>query len=58
MIAQYCESFGQDPDKVFDKVSFGTVTNFAVYFKDRDEYQERYSYIWQTINADGPKDNK
>lgn len=52
LIAQYAKEFGLDPDDVFASSQFGTVTSFLIYFKDRDEYNERYSYIWQTINSD------
>lgn len=53
LISQYCEAFGRDPDEVFSSTSMGTVMNFLVYFKDRDEYQERFSDIWRKINQDG-----
>ena len=52
LIAQYCEAFGRDPDEVFSSTPMGTLTAFIVYFKDRDEYNERYAHIWRTINAD------
>jgi hypothetical protein len=57
LIAQYCEAFGRDPDEVFASTPMGTVTGFLIYFKDRDEYNERYAHIWRTINTDATGGN-
>jgi len=43
---RYAERFGQDPDDVFWKNSFSTVINFAIESKEREEYNERFQYLW------------
>lgn len=52
LIGGYAERFGLDPDEVFWKTSFHTVINFAVMWKEVDEYQDRFSYIWRELNRE------
>lgn len=49
-IDQYAARFGQDPDWVYDNISFGTIVNFAVKWKLQAEYQERFQFIWSEIH--------
>lgn len=52
MIDRYSERFGQDPDRqVFTGVSFETITAFMVMWKEKTEYEERFSYIWNELTA-------
>jgi hypothetical protein len=51
LIDRYAQRFGLDPDWVYDNTSFGTIINFAVLWKESDEYQERFSYIWSEIHT-------
>jgi hypothetical protein len=51
LIERYASKFGVDPDWVYDNTSFGTIANFAIMWKEMDEYQERYQYIWAEINT-------
>lgn len=52
LILQYATKFGMDPDEVFWKVSFEMVINVLTYYKEVDEYHERYSHIWNLIHDD------
>lgn len=48
LIGEYAERFGKDPDlEVFPFISFGTVIAFATYWKEKAEFNERFSYIWK-----------
>ncbi len=50
IVGDYGERYGQEPDsEVFPFVSFGTVMNFAIMWKERSEYSERFNYIWSEI---------
>lgn len=52
MIGKYAKAFGQDPDReVFGTVSFNTITAFMTMWKETDEYDERFSYIWNELNS-------
>lgn len=52
MIDRYAERFGQDPDReVFTGVSFNTITAFMVMWKEKAEYDDRFSYIWSELNS-------
>lgn len=42
----FAQRFAQHPDKVYCKTSFSTVVNFAIENKEREEYNERFQYIW------------
>lgn len=53
LIGDYAGRFGRDPDEVFWKTSFSTVTAFAIENKERAEYRERYNYIWNEITKGG-----
>lgn len=53
LIGGYAERFGLDPDMVFSKKSFHTVVNFHAMWKETDEYQERYNYIWKELVSEG-----
>jgi hypothetical protein len=55
LIGRYAASFGMDPDAVFTDVSFHTIINFIHMWKEQDEYQERFRYIWSEINRQPDK---
>lgn len=50
LIGDYAEQFGMDPDEVFARTAFRTVINFSVAYKERDEYEERFTDIYRQIN--------
>jgi hypothetical protein len=51
LIDQYAARFGQDPDWVYNHISFGTIMNFAVKWKLQSEFQDRFNAIWTEINS-------
>lgn len=51
LIGDYAERFSMDPDEVFWKTSFRTVVNFSNAYKERDEFNERFNDLWQTLNS-------
>lgn len=51
LIGQYAQKFGMDPDEVFEKTSFDTLMNFHWMWKESDEYQERYQYLYGELTA-------
>ena len=50
LIGRFAENFGLHPDDVYYNTSFGTIANFFIMWKEQDEYQERYSYIWEEVS--------
>lgn len=38
-----------NPDDVFNNVSFGSVISVSTMLKEKSEYQERFSYLWNTL---------
>lgn len=52
IIGSYAQRFGLDPDVVFIKTSFGTIMNFLTMWKEMDEFNERFAFIWQEINKE------
>lgn len=50
LIGDYAARFSIDPDDVFWKTSFRTLVNFTLAYKERDEFNERFYDIWQTLN--------
>lgn len=59
IIGKYAEHFGLDPDYVFNNTSFDTVMYFMEMWKESDEYNERFNYIWSELttresNANNP----
>ncbi len=50
IIDNFAQKFGQNPDWVYDHTSFGTVINFAALWKEKEEYSERFNFIWQEVN--------
>lgn len=55
IIDRFSERFGLHPDEVYYNTDFGTITNFLVMWKEQEEYQERYSYIWEELNKPAAK---
>lgn len=55
MIDEFAEHFGLDPDFVFSKKSFATVTNFLIKWKEQAEYNERFNYLWGELNSNPGK---
>lgn len=51
LIDQYAQKFSQDPDHVYDHVSFGTIMNFAIKWKEEAEYRERFEFVWHEIHT-------
>lgn len=51
LIDRYAERYGQDPNWVYDNVDFGTIINLAIMHHEIDEYNERYSFIWNEIHS-------
>lgn len=51
LIDRFAQKFGLNPDQVYLDSSFNTVINFAVMWKEMDEYNERFSYIWSEIQT-------
>lgn len=51
IIDKYAARFARDPDEVYACTEFNTVLNFCVMWKEMDEYNERFSYIWSEIQA-------
>ena len=52
LIGGYAEKFAMDPDVVYWQTSFHTLMNFVVMWKEKEEYRERFSYIWKEISRD------
>lgn len=52
LIGTYAEKFSLDPDHVFCNTSFNTVMNFLWKWKESDEYQERYQFIYSELTRD------
>lgn len=50
LIDRYAQKFGLNPDWVYENTSFGTIINFAIMWKEQDEYHERFTYIWHEIH--------
>jgi hypothetical protein len=57
LIGNYAERFGLDPDEVFIKTSFDTVIKFKWMWKESEEYQERYQYIYGELTKDNGTNN-
>lgn len=51
LIDRYSHRFGRDPDWVYDNTSFGTIINFAIMWKEQDEFNDRFQNIWTEINT-------
>jgi len=51
LIEKYATKFGQDPDWVYNNTSFGTIVNFAIMWKETQEFDERFQYIWHEIHT-------
>lgn len=49
LINDFCERFGQDPDRVFVETSFNTIMYFEYMDKERKEYRERFQYLYNKI---------
>lgn len=50
LIGDYAERFSMNPDDVYEKTSFRTVINFTCAYKERDEFNERFHDIWESLN--------
>ncbi len=50
LISDYAKEFGRDPEKVYKKGIFATFTAYHIANKERSEYHERFSYIYQKIS--------
>jgi hypothetical protein len=51
LIEKFATKFSQDPDRVYDETSFGTIINFHILWKEQEEYNERYQSIWAEVNT-------
>jgi len=51
IIGKYAQKFGRDPDYVYDNTSFGTIAEFMRMWKEEEEYNERFQFIWHEINT-------
>ena len=51
LIDKYAARFGLDPDRVYYDTSFGTIINFMTKWKEQDEFQERFNFIWHEIHT-------
>ncbi len=49
LLTQYAVKFGCDPDDVF-LMDMDKVINFLEYFKETDEYNERFQDIWDKMS--------
>lgn len=50
-IDKFAQRFGLDPDRVYWKSSFFTVTKFLIKWKEEREYDERFNYIMHEIRS-------
>jgi hypothetical protein len=50
MVGDYAEKFGLDPDYVYKFSKFDTVTAFLISWKEKAEFQDRYSEWDKLIN--------
>lgn len=55
LIDQYAKAFSLDPDYVYDNTEFGSIMNFLIMWHKEDEYQARYTEIWNAMNANPAK---
>lgn len=55
IIGDYAERFARNPDQVFWDTSFDTVMHFLWKWKEQNEYQERYQFIYNELTK--PNDN-
>ena len=51
LIGDYAERFGLDPDFVYANVGFRGLINFTTAYKERDEFNERFTDIWTQLNG-------
>ena len=51
LIEKFSSRFGQHPDTVYKNTSFDTIIAFAEMWKDEEEFNERFQYIWREINT-------
>lgn len=51
IIGKYSQKFGRDPDWVYDNTSFATIAEFTRMWKEEEEYNERFQFIWHEINT-------
>lgn len=42
LIGSFAERFSQHPDQIFKNTSFNTICNFAIYWKEVREFDDRY----------------
>lgn len=49
LIGKYAERFAMNPDDVFVNTSFDTVMNFLWKWKEGEEFQERYQFIYMEL---------
>jgi len=54
LIGDFAERFGLDPDYVYKKSKFDTVTAFHVNWKEKREFEERYME-WDKMLNQQPK---
>jgi hypothetical protein len=54
-IDKYAARFGMNPDDVYHDTSFDTVMAFATMWKETEEFNERFTFIWQEINLNPTK---
>lgn len=55
LIDAYAARFSQDPDKVYNETSFGTIINFAIMWKEKSEFDERFNFVWHEVNSNPVK---
>ena len=50
LVGNHAERFSMDPDEVFWKCSMETVIAFAIEQKERQEFKERFTDLYQQLN--------
>lgn len=50
MIGSFAERFGLDPDLVYQKSSFETVTNFLLSWRSKLEFDDRFAEVQRLLN--------
>jgi len=51
MVGDFAEKFGLDPDFVYKKSKFDTVTAFLINWKEKREFEDRYTEWDKLLNT-------
>jgi len=52
LVTNHGERFSIEPDKVFSKCRFDTVIACAAELKERNEFKERFQYIYHNVTKE------